>query len=428
MTAGEALKAIEALEKFGIVLGLDRILACLEALGNPQLQYPSIHVAGTNGKGSTSVLIADTLTRAGLQTGLFTSPPLEFFGERIQLDRTPLPDEAAPDLLDAVLQAERSRPDAQGLTQFEVITAMGFLHFGRERVDAAVIEAGLGGRLDSTNVIRPEISIVTNVDLEHTAHLGPTVEHIAREKAGIVKPGVPLVTGASGPALAVLDEAARSAGSPCYAWGRDFTAEPEGPGIYRFKGRRWRLDSVEVGLRGGYQRFNAGVALAALETLEERGWRLGEAAVREAFAGALWPGRIEVVGSGPRVVLDGAHNPHASRALARVLSEEFDYRELWLVVGVLGDKDARSILADLVPLADHVVATRSASARAMQPGEIEAIAAELSGGQLESAPKVAEAVERTLAKAGREDLICITGSLTTVGEARTHLRRLGWVR
>lgn len=428
MTPQQALAAIDALEKFGIHLGLGRIAACLEALGAPQSRYPTVHVGGTNGKGSTALLAATALAAAGYRAGLYTSPPLESFGERIRVDGEPLPDDAVPELYEAVLGAASSRPDAQGLTQFEVITAMAFLHYARVGVDAAVIEVGLGGRLDSTNVIVPEVAVVTNVGLEHAEHLGSTVEAIAREKAGIVKPGVPLVTGADGGALAVLEAVAGAAGSPCYAWGRDFEVEAEGPGRFRFRGRRWRLEGLELGLRGSFQRWNLGAALAALEVLEERGWRFEEGPLRRAVAQASWPGRLEVLGPGPRVVLDGAHNPHASRVLAEALTRDLPRGRLVLVLGILGDKDARSILADLVPLADEVVLTRSGSARARDPAELLALVGGMTDAPVRSAPTVGEALDLALAGAQAADLVCVTGSLTTVGEARRHLRTLGWVQ
>ncbi len=428
MTPEKALAAISALEKFGINLGLDRVRACLEALGSPHLAYPSIHVGGTNGKGSTSLLIASALSRAGYRTGLYTSPPLEFFGERIRVDGLFLPDEAVPPLLEAVLQAAREREEARDMTQFEVITAMAFLHFARVEVDAAVVEVGLGGRLDSTNVIVPEVSVITNVGLEHAEHLGPTVEAIAAEKAGIVKAGVPVVTAAEGAALAVVEAHAAKAGSTVFCSGRDFEVARGEDGRYRFAGRTWRFDGLELGLGGGYQRFNLGVALAALEVLAERGWRLEEAGIRLALREARWAGRLEVLGEGPRVLLDGAHNAHASPLLARTLREDFRYRRLWLVLGVLGDKDARAILGDLVPLADHVVLTRSSSARARDPEEMGQLARAVREVPCHTAPSVAEALDWTLERADQDDLVCVTGSLTTVGDARARLRARGWLR
>ncbi len=428
MTPEKALAAISALEKFGINLGLDRVRACLDALGNPHLAYPSIHVGGTNGKGSTSLLIASALSRSGYRTGLYTSPPLEFFGERIRVDGLLLPDEAVPPLLEAVLAAAGRRVEARDMTQFEVITAMAFLHFSRVGTDAAVVEVGLGGRLDSTNVIVPEVSVITNVGLEHAEHLGPNVEAIAAEKAGIVKAGVPVVTAAEGGALGVIEAAAAKAGSPVIRWGHDFQVERERRGRYRFSGKEWRLAGLELGLGGGYQRFNLGVALATLEVLAERGWRLEEEGIRCALREARWAGRLEALGPGPRVLLDGAHNAHASPLLARTLREEFRYRRLWLVLGVLGDKDARAILGDLVPLADRVVLTRSSSTRARDPQEMEHLARAVRDVPCHTAPNVADALDWALERADADDLVCVTGSLTTVGEARASLRVRGWLQ
>lgn len=427
MTSEEALARVDGLEKFGINLGLDRIAACLDVLGDPQRTYPTVHVGGTNGKGSTAALIASALSEAGYRTGLYTSPPLETFGERIRVDGAFLPDAAVPELLEAVERVQREHEAARDLTQFEVITAMAFEHFARVGVDVAVVEVGLGGRLDSTNVIVPEVAVITNVGLEHAAHLGATPALVAREKAGIVKPGVPLVTAAEGEPLAVLEAEAGRRDAPIYRWGREFAAPREAPGRCRFAGRRWRWDGVAVGLLGDFQRINAGVALAALETLEERGWRLGEEPVRRGIAGVRWPGRLEVLGPGPRVVLDGAHNPHASRVLARALREDLTYRQLWLILGILGDKDARSIVADLAPLASHLIATRSGSARALDPAEIEALMRAAGGADLRTMPSLTRALDQVLGEAGPEDLVCVTGSLTTVGEARTHLRARQWV-
>lgn len=422
MTPQEALRRIDSLEKFGIDLGLYRIARCLRALGSPEQAFPAVHVAGTNGKGSTCAFVASVLREAGHRVGLYTSPPLERFGERIRVDGHELPETAVPGLLEAV---DRAGP---GLTQFEVITAMALLHFARQEVDVAVVEVGLGGRLDATNVVRPAVSAVTNVGLEHTEHLGPTVAAIAVEKAGIARPGVPLVTGAGGEALEAVQAEAARRGAPVRALGRDFRVTSEGPGKYRYRGRAWDLAGLAPGLAGAYQAANLAVALAALEALAEGGWDLPEAAVRSGVAGASWPGRLEVLGRGPRVVLDGAHNPHASRALARALREGLEWDRLWLVLGILGDKDARSIVEDLVPLAHRVIVTRSASARALEPGALAGAARDAAGARAVGEPTVAGALDRALAAAGPADLVCVTGSLTVVGEARAHLRALGWIR
>ncbi|MBI5441353.1 MAG: bifunctional folylpolyglutamate synthase/dihydrofolate synthase [Deltaproteobacteria bacterium] len=433
MTPQEALQAIDGLEKFGMNLGLERIRLCLAFLGEPQLRYPTVHVGGTNGKGSTCAFLASVLSRSGRKVGLYTSPPLEHFGERLRIDGECLPEELVPALLEEVLAAGRAHAALQAMTQFEVITAMAFLYFAREGVDAAVIEVGLGGRLDSTNVLSPSACVVTNVGLEHAEHLGPAVADIAREKAGIAKPGIPLVTAAEGEALEALEAEARRRGAPVLALGREFFVEPESPGALAYRGRRRRFDGLRPGLPGGYQRPNVAVALAAVEVLEDAGWMIPEDAVRAGIASASWPGRLEVLrarpGSpGPAVVLDGAHNPHASRVLARALAEDLPHERLFLVLGVLGDKDARSILADLLPLGDRVFFTRSSSRRALDPSELEGLATGLGRAPGAVVATVGEALDRALAEAGEADLVCVTGSLTTVGEARSHLRSLAWLR
>ncbi|MDF1552755.1 MAG: bifunctional folylpolyglutamate synthase/dihydrofolate synthase [Deferrisomatales bacterium] len=418
----QALAEIDALEKFGIDLGLERVEVCLAALGHPHRQVPCVHVGGTNGKGSTAMLLSAALTACGLRTGLFTSPPLEFFGERIRVDGELLPDAAVPDLYRAVRDAA-----PPGMTQFEIITAMALLHFARVRVDLAVVEVGLGGRLDSTNVVEPDVTVITNVGLEHCEHLGATIAEIAAEKGGIVKPGIPLVTAAQGEALSNLERLAAGRGSPVYRLGREFRSEPAGPGALDYHGLHVRWDHVAYRLRGAHQADNLAVALAALEVLAARGWNLPEAGIRQGVATATWPGRLEECGSHPTVLLDGAHNPHASRVLATALRDEFRYRRLWLVLGILGDKDARSILADLAPLANRLVLTASASRRALAPADLAAAARQYAGTDAITAPNVGAALDLALSEAGPDDLVCVTGSLTTVGEARGHLRRLGRV-
>lgn len=426
MTPDQALAAIDSLEKFGIDLGLQRVQACLTSLGDPHRRYPCVHVGGTNGKGSTASLIAAALSACGLRTGLFTSPPLECFGERIRVDGTFLDDHAVPELYEAVTDAG-ARDAAAGMTQFEVITAMAFLHFAQVAVDVGVIEVGLGGRLDSTNVILPEVAVITNVGLEHAEHLGGDAAAIAREKGGIVKSGVPLVTAAGGEALETLLELAGERGCPAHVLHRDFSAVRRGRGQIDFRGTRWSWNGVECPLRGPHQVDNLATALAALEVLSLRGWELPEAGIRTGLARASWPGRLELCGSAPAVLLDGAHNPHASRLLARAIREEFEYRLLWLVLGILGDKDAQSILADLLPLAARVIVTAPATVRARTAEDLALIAEEFPGAVIERAPDVAGAVAMALAEAGPSDLICVTGSLTTVGEARGYLRKLGRV-
>lgn len=419
-----ALKAIGELDKFGINLGLSRITACLESLGNPQDAYPTVHIGGTNGKGSTSAFLASILKEAGYRVGLYTSPPLQWFGERMRINGEIMPDSKVPALYEKVLAAAGRNPKAKEMTQFEIITAMAFTYFAEEKVDAAVIEVGMGGRLDSTNVIKPLAVAVTNVGLEHSAHLGNTVEAIAREKAGIAKRGAPFFTAAREPALGVLREEALKAGAAFHSLGEEFSLTGKAD-TYTYKGKGWEIDNIALGLPGPFQRLNAALSLGLAEALSERGFSISEDAARRGLLNARWPGRLELFLGRGRVLLDGAHNPHAAEVLAEALKEGFPRRNLTLVLGILEDKDAESIIADLTPLAQRVILTRSSSTRALDPAALQAKAATLVTGA-EASPGVEEALELALEGLGPEDLVVVTGSLTLVGEARGWLLEKGW--
>lgn len=425
MTPSEALKYIDSLDKFGINLGLSRIAALMERLGNPQDKYPCAHVAGTNGKGSVCAFSSSVLTASGLKTGLYTSPPLEFFGERMRIDFRPMGEESLPELLGKVLEATENNNATSGMTQFELITALAFEYFAAEKVDFTVVEVGMGGRLDSTNVISPLACAITNVSLEHSEQLGATETLIAREKAGIAKRGVPLVTAASGEALAEIRRVCGETGAPLFVNGEDFRVEERG-GLYDYGGINISLKGLECGLPGAYQKDNLAVALALIESLTAGGLKISEDAIRKGVAGAKWPGRLELFGSGPRVLLDGAHNPHAAKALKKALESGFERRRLVLVMGILGDKDALSIVKDLAPLADEIILTRSDSRRAISPEELVKMSAS-AGIEAALAPDLETAWKMASKEAGPEDLVVITGSLTLVGQARGILRREGWM-
>ncbi|PLX43652.1 MAG: bifunctional folylpolyglutamate synthase/dihydrofolate synthase [Deltaproteobacteria bacterium] len=423
MTPKEALKYIAELDKFGINLGLERMWCVLELLGNPQRAYPSIHVAGTNGKGSTSAIVASILKEAGVRTGFYTSPPLEFFGERMRINGELMPDDSLPPLLTRVLAAAERFPMLKEMTQFEVITAIAFLYFEREKVDAAVVEVGLGGRLDSTNVIDPIATAITNIAGEHMAHLGGTLYRVGVEKAGIAKPGVPLVTGASGAGLEAIKNRATETGAPLFVKGVDFDAAMGANG-YTYRGINDDIDGIKLALGGTFQVDNLAIALALVECCREK-FDIDDEAVRAGCLNVRWPGRMELFGKGPKIMLDGAHNPHAAKALAEALKACAEERErLILILGVLDDKDAASIVDELAPLADEVIYTRSDSRRSLSPEEFEAMT---HGRAKHSIVKAGlkEALEEARALALPEDLILITGSLTMAGQARAILRSEG---
>ncbi len=431
MTPRETLAAIESLDKFGIILGLERIAACMKALGNPQLDFPSIHVAGTNGKGSTSAMISSVLSEAGYKTGLYTSPQLMEFGERMRIDGALINEEKLPGLYKDVLAASHRTPTGAGMTQFELVTAMALLYFAGEGVDFAVIEVGMGGRLDSTNVLKPLVTVITNVGMDHTEHLGTRIDLIAREKAGIAKPGVALVTGAEGEALAAVEEICSEISAPASVLNRDFRVEKQPDGAFTYRGADFTLSGLVPGLLGTHQADNMALALRVVEVLQGAGREISDKAILEGVSGVRWPGRLELLESGEacdrgaRVLLDGAHNPHAAKRLRQSLDEGFGRNRLILLLGVLDDKDATAIVAQLAPVADEVVFTRSTSKRALEPGELAEIAE-----NFKSTPFVAETLpegmDKALEMAGPDDIVLITGSLTIVGEARRTLLDRGW--
>lgn len=426
----ETIDYLFGLQKHGIKFGLSNSRRLMGLMGDPHLRFRSVHVAGTNGKGSTAAFLAGMLLAAGYRVGLYTSPHLVSFTERIRINNVPVTEDRVIDLAERVRTRYEGRPSAEGEalapTFFEVTTAMAFTCFAEERVDVAVVEAGMGGRLDSTNVITPMVSVITNIDMEHTEYLGDTIEKIAGEKAGIIKPGVPVVTGAVQPeAIAVIERAAASAGSPVFRMPKDFGAEPWSAGpeqAFNYRGLGTSFADLRIGMVGRHQAGNACLALAAIECLSGGGIVVPEAALRNGLAGVAWEGRLERVAERPDIYLDGAHNPASARVLADAVRDlKEGYRRLVLVIGVLMDKDYRGIVSQLAPLADRVVVTKPHYSRALGVGTL---AAELGvfPGTVDSAETVAEAIGLARQGAAENDLILITGSLYTVGDARAVLR------
>ncbi|MFT3915641.1 MAG: Mur ligase family protein [Anaeromyxobacteraceae bacterium] len=393
---------LEALEPLSMRFGLDRMERALAALGRPDRAYPILHVAGTNGKGSTCAMSAAALAAAGHRVGLYTSPHLVAFEERIQVDGAPVGEGDLAALVDAV-RAACPWHDAGGpgerLTYFEFATLLGLLHFARARCGAAVVEVGLGGRLDATNVVEPRVTAIARIGLDHQALLGGTFEAIAAEKAGIMKPGVPVVVHADQPpgALAVLRAEAARRAAPLEVAPADVAGA--------------------VALPGPHQRANAGLAAAAVRALARAGVPVDEAALARGLATARWPGRIETVGG---VLLDGAHNPQGAAALAAALPVLHPGRPVELVLGVLADKDLAGMIDALAPAVRRVHAVAPPSPRARAAAEI-AAAARARGLLAEEHPALGPALARARSLAGPGGQVCVAGSLYLVGEARALL-------
>ncbi len=406
------------LQWHGMRFDLEPTARFLEAVGRPHQAYRTLHVGGTNGKGSTAAMLASVLREAGYSVGLYTSPHLIDFTERIRINGQPIGQNEVVTLteeLRAVL------PSDEEPTFFEFTTVLALLAFARARVDVAVVEVGMGGRLDATNTVQPLVSVITNVEADHQRYLGETIAEIAREKAGIIKPGVPLVTAATRPdALAVLTERAARLASRMILVGQDVRAEGISPASFSYHGSALSLPNLSCPLRGRHQITNAATALAAIEAARERGLTVDAPAVRRGLARVQWEGRLEVVKARPSMFVDGAHNPAGADVLADFVREERARRpgrRLVIIFGILADKDLKGIIERVGTLADEVVLTEPSYHRAASVEALRAAACSLSV-PVRVVPTLAQALDETEARLAGDDWCVVTGSLYTVGEVK----------
>ncbi|MBX3441028.1 MAG: bifunctional folylpolyglutamate synthase/dihydrofolate synthase [Planctomyces sp.] len=411
---------------------LGRMQRLLELLGDPQHALPAAHIAGTKGKGSTAAMLAAMLEAAGLRVGLFTSPHLTHYEERMTVNGR-RPDAADLDRLiqrlrPAVERMDRERAEEDGPTFFELTTALGWLYFAEQAADIVVLEVGLGGRLDSTNLCRPECCIITSISRDHTRLLGETLPQIAREKAGICKPGVPVISGVEADApAAVIREASEACGSPLLELGRDVRIVGEQPGSPSDALPRLRVDvatpwrthaQLDCPLPGRHQARNLALAVAAFDQLAARWRALPEGAVARGLAAARWPLRIQQFSARPRILIDAAHNDASIEALCETLAGLPDQRRI-AVFGTSRDKDAAAMLTILARHFDDIVLTRYMhNPRALPVDQLEALARPLADRRLHVAADPASALQAARALAGAEDLICVTGSLFLAAEAQ----------
>lgn len=465
----QALSHLYHLQKFGIKFGLSKTENLLKAFNNPHQALNCIHIAGTNGKGSVAAMLSSIYSLAGYKVGLFTSPHLVDFRERFQINGRMI---SKAQTLKLIREIKEKVKAEEPPTFFEFVTAMALIYFFGERVDLAVMETGLGGRLDATNIIKPLITVITNISLEHQDHLGRTLEKIAQEKAGIIKSGVPLVTGIGQKKIQEqIESICRERQAPMVLAGRDFRARKVSNGIFNYFGiptDRFGVRSSEFGvgkdtrnkrnnakktkdegrgtmkqlsvapqsaipnpqlkglhlaLLGDHQIKNAGLALAVVELLQEK-YPVPDGKIRAGLNKVSWPGRMEVLSARPWIVLDGAHNPGAMRALAEALSKVFSFKKLLIVFGMMKDKNIKQTLNCLIPLADQLILTRAEYDRSADPEYLKRI---IKGNRRRTlvVPDIPLAVAQALQEAGPEDLILITGSLFVVGEARAWWERSG---
>jgi dihydrofolate synthase/folylpolyglutamate synthase len=401
------LYALEAAK--GMDFKLERVALALRRLGDPQRAYRSLHIAGTNGKGSVAAMLDACLRQAGYRVGRYTSPHLVELGERITVGGVAMGREALVETADEVRDATLARGIA--LTFFEILTVMAFLHFARAGIEVAVVEVGLGGRLDATNVIDPLAAVITTIGLDHMQWLGETPAAIAAEKGGIIKPGRPVVLGPIGDeARAVLVRLAAERGAPMVAAGRDYTIA--GADRMVFRGLGWELRDLVIGLRGAHQRENAGTAIATLAVIGDT-LPVGEAALRAGLRQVRWPGRLEVMARAPLVIVDGAHNPDGVAALIRELPELAGGRPVDLLFSVMADKDWRVMVGQLAPHCRSAVVTEALPGRAAPASVVAAAFPPVCRAVAE--PDVTRAWALVRQRAGRDGVVLVCGSLFLVG-------------
>jgi len=409
---------------------LRRVDELLARLGNPQHKARSVHVAGTKGKGSVAAMIASVLVASVYKTGLYTSPHLLTFNERIRIDNRLIPDGQVANLIDRLkpeIEAVNKKATYGRLTTFEIMTALSFAYFAQEGADFQVIEVGLGGRLDATNVILPEVSIITSISFDHTEVLGNTLTAIATEKSGIIKRGCPVVTSPQADeVLRVIEKACLTQNSPLIKVGKNINWESLGFASdrqsVRVKGRLGSYD-LTIPLLGEYQLENAATTIAALELLIEKGFHISNDTIVTGMAQVCWPGRLQILRREPLLVVDGAHNPYSAGKLREAIRQYFEFERAILIIGTSSDKDIAGIVSELVPLFKDVIVTRSIHPRAMAVAPLVAEFRKY-GIEARAAEDILSALRLALSLTGKKDLICVTGSLFVVAGAIEEMPRL----
>ncbi len=422
MNYQEALGYIHSVQWRGSRLGLSRTRELMALLGNPEERLQYVHIAGTNGKGSTAAMLASICAQSGYRTGLYTSPFINRFNERMQINGTCIADEELAQLTDFV------RPYAEGMedppTEFELITAIAFLYFLNNHCDIVILEVGLGGELDSTNVIpTPELAVITNIGYDHTRELGPTLEEITKAKAGIIKSrGTVVSYGDNSQADAVIQRACQSMNATLIT-----------PDFSLLQLHKSSLDcqifdyepylNLQLGLIGHYQLYNAAVAITAVEALQQKGWRIGENAIRRGLAAVRWPARFEVLCHDPVVILDGGHNPQGISAVVESMEQIFPGRKFTLLMGVMADKDVDSMLACLIPIVKQAITVTPNNTRAMFAQELcKRMSAH--GIPAQACKNIKEGVIAAMELAGQDGIVLALGSLYLSGDVRSILQQL----
>ncbi|MBN1364762.1 MAG: bifunctional folylpolyglutamate synthase/dihydrofolate synthase [Syntrophaceae bacterium] len=408
---------LESLNVDKMRFGLKSITELLSRQGNPQRSFKTIIIAGTNGKGSTAAMIASILHSAGYKVGLYTSPHLVDVRERIAINGKKISRREFNRTIAYVKNEIREQ-----VTYFEFLTAVAFLYFKNQKIDIAVLEVGLGGRLDATNVCRPLVSVITNISFDHTACLGDTLESIAYEKAGIVKRnGICITAAGQKNVLEVLEKICRCRKAKLYCLNRDIKIKKQKDGLSSYQGLHRDIKNLIIPLTGKHQLFNAALAVAAVELCAKKGFPVNDAAIYKGLYNTRWEARLEILQDRPSFLLDGAHNQASIDALCRSLKNDFSFNRLILVFGVLADKDYRRMLKKIIPLASKIILTQVRSKRAMPAKDLLEYVKKMGRSAIVT-ENVNQAIERVIIMAGKQDLICATGSFYLAGEVKQAFR------
>jgi len=421
----ESIDWLYSFKQYGSKLGLERIFLLMKQLKNPQNNIKIVHVTGTNGKGSVCKFVGSILQKAGYSVGVYISPHLERFSERIVIDDREVSEEEITLLVEKIKPVVDEMIDNDNTpTFFEIVTAMAFQFFSDSSVDFAVVEVGLGGRFDATNVVIPVVSVITNISLEHTARLGEDVKSIAFEKAGIIKENIQVVTAVKDDAKIVVEKTAKEKNAQVIcidknSWKRlSHTIQYQEFLIHGILNDY----TVKTSMLGKYQGENITLAVTAAEQLQMNGTYLTDNDIIDGVSTAFNPGRMEIIAEDPTILLDGAHNPAGMQMLERTLTEDFEYERLVLVVGILEDKDIQRMLSVIIPVSDVVIVTKSKNARACEPTVLKDRIKEIGYTKdLFVEKSLPKAIDHAKVMAGKKDVVCISGSLFTVGEARSYL-------
>ena len=424
MNYKEAWQYLDDLQFHKIKLGLDSMNCFLAKVGNPHQHLPSVHVGGTNGKGSVSMNLLTLLAGAGYRVGLFTSPHLSSVRERFRIGEDYISEQKFAELASQIRQVLAG----DSITYFEFTTALAMLWFAEQHVDLALFEVGLGGRLDATNVITPLVSVITNVSMDHEAYLGTTLTMVAGEKAGIIKSGIPVVTGvASDESLFVVKAKCQEMQAPMYLYGRDFSSISSSTGSWQYQGITRVLDHLQCGMKGVYQQGNSTLALAVLELLEPHGFNVHPDELRLLLLKVHWAGRLESIaiqdeeGRVLHYLLDGAHNPAGMASLLASL-DQYTFEKLICVWAAMADKDIGTTLNTIAPRCDVMILTRAdASLRSASPENLQEQLSQHYAGEVFLADTVEMALGKAQKLVGSSDLILVAGSLYLVGASRVRL-------